>query len=168
MGAAHRLHEETSAADPLDMVEMLAARHDWPLVRSGESEAQLIVTGDHADYQLTLGWHDELESLQLACMFSLKARAARGGEMARLVGRINERLLMGHFEYWENEGLALYRDSLNLAGGAPVSETQCQSLIHLAISACERYYPAFQFVLWAGRSASEALDACLFETAGEA
>ena len=37
-----------------------------------------------------------------------------------------------------------------------------------AIAACERYYQAFQFVIWAGRSAREALDAALFETAGEA
>jgi hypothetical protein len=37
-----------------------------------------------------------------------------------------------------------------------------------AVSAAERYYPAFQFVIWAGKSAREAMDAALFETAGEA
>jgi hypothetical protein len=37
-----------------------------------------------------------------------------------------------------------------------------------AIHACERYYPAFQFVVWAGKSASEAMSAAMFDTAGEA
>ena len=37
-----------------------------------------------------------------------------------------------------------------------------------ALEACERYYQAFQFVVWAGKSASEALDAILFETSGAA
>jgi hypothetical protein len=37
-----------------------------------------------------------------------------------------------------------------------------------ALDACERYFQAFQFVLWAGKSAGEALDAVLFETAGRA
>jgi hypothetical protein len=37
-----------------------------------------------------------------------------------------------------------------------------------AVDTCERYFPAFQFVLWAGKSAREALDAAMFETSGEA
>jgi hypothetical protein len=37
-----------------------------------------------------------------------------------------------------------------------------------ALDACERYYSAFQFVAWAGAGAREALEAAMFETAGEA
>ena len=37
-----------------------------------------------------------------------------------------------------------------------------------AIHACERYFPAFQFVVWAGKPARAALDAAMFETSGEA
>jgi len=37
-----------------------------------------------------------------------------------------------------------------------------------AIQACERYYPAFQFVVWAGKSAAEAMSAAMFDTEGEA
>jgi hypothetical protein len=33
---------------------------------------------------------------------------------------------------------------------------------------CERYFQAFQFVIWAGKSAREALDSVLFETEGSA
>jgi hypothetical protein len=41
-------------------------------------------------------------------------------------------------------------------------------MLSAALDACERYYPAYQFVVWAGNSAREALDAAVFETAGEA
>ena len=37
-----------------------------------------------------------------------------------------------------------------------------------ALDACEGYFPAFQFVVWAGKPAREALDAAMFETSGEA
>ena len=37
-----------------------------------------------------------------------------------------------------------------------------------AIHVCERYYPAFQFVVWAGKSAAEAMSAAMFDTEGEA
>jgi hypothetical protein len=49
-----------------------------------------------------------------------------------------------------------------------VSAAQCEALLHLAVEACEHYYPAFQFVLWGGKSAREAMAAALFEVAGQA
>jgi hypothetical protein len=36
------------------------------------------------------------------------------------------------------------------------------------VEAAERYFPAFQFVVWAGKTARDAVDAVMFETAGEA
>jgi hypothetical protein len=41
-------------------------------------------------------------------------------------------------------------------------------LLRLALEACERYFPAFQFVIWAGKTAEEAIRSSLMETAGEA
>ena len=48
------------------------------------------------------------------------------------------------------------------------STAQCETMFVSAIHACERYYPAFQFVVWAGKSAREAMTAAMFETSGEA
>jgi hypothetical protein len=69
---------------------------------------------------------------------------------------------------WNNEGVILFRNSHLLSGGADVSPQQCQALLSSATDACELYYQAFQFVVWAGKSASEALENVLFETVGEA
>jgi hypothetical protein len=41
-------------------------------------------------------------------------------------------------------------------------------LLGTALDASERYFPAFQFVVWAGKPAREALDAAMFETHGHA
>ena len=43
-----------------------------------------------------------------------------------------------------------------------------EALLSTALDASERYFPAYQFVVWAGKSAREALDAAMFKTAGEA
>ena len=45
---------------------------------------------------------------------------------------------------------------------------QCEAALQVGVSACERYFQSFNFVLWAGKSASEALTTALFETHGEA
>ena len=38
----------------------------------------------------------------------------------------------------------------------------------LAVAECERYYPAFQFVIWGGRTAEDAIASSLLDTVGEA
>ena len=54
------------------------------------------------------------------------------------------------------------------SGGVEASRSQCEVLLSSALDACERYYQAFQFVVWAGKGAREAIDAAMFDTAGEA
>ena len=64
--------------------------------------------------------------------------------------------------------MIMHRQALVLPGGITASSAQCESMLTGAIQACERYFPAFQFVVWAGKSAAEAMDAVMFDTEGEA
>ena len=41
-------------------------------------------------------------------------------------------------------------------------------LVDIALSECERFYPAFQFVIWGGKPPNDAVQAALLETVGEA
>jgi hypothetical protein len=75
---------------------------------------------------------------------------------------------VGHFGLWEDEGVVLFRHTLLLTGGVEPTLDQCEAALQAGVNACERYFQAFNFVLWAGKSASEALTTALFETAGEA
>ena len=71
--------------------------------------------------------------------------------MQRLIAAINEQLWIGHFDIWTHTGMIMYRQALVLPGGLTASTAQCESMLVGAIHACERYYPAFQFVVWAGK-----------------
>ena len=88
--------------------------------------------------------------------------------MLQLIALVNEQLWVGHFDLWSAENVVMFRHALLLAGGAEPTHGQCEMLLKVAVDACERYFQAFQFVLWAGKSAREALDSVLFETEGEA
>ena len=46
------------------------------------------------------------------------------------------------------------------------SEIRRRQILQAALEACERYYQAFQFVIWAGKSAERALAGTMFETEG--
>jgi hypothetical protein len=84
------------------------------------------------------------------------------------VSSVNEQLWVGHFDLWSSENVVMFRHSLLLTGGAEPTDGQCEMLLKTAVEACERYFQAFQFVIWAGKSAKEALGTALFETQGEA
>ena len=154
--------------NPLDVVERLAAGNDWSFERASEDEITILVSGRWAEYQLSYTWMGDIEALHLACAFDMKVPEQRLIEVQQLVGLINEQLWIGHFDVWLQNGVVMFRHALLLAGGVPASGRQCEAVLGSALDACERYYPAFQFVVWAGKPAREAMESAMFETSGEA
>jgi hypothetical protein len=154
--------------NPLAMVESMALRNDWSFERSVEDEIAIGVAGKLVNYQVSFTWMDAIRVLHFACAFEVKIPEPRLAEIQRLVARINEQMWIGHFEIWSQDGTVMFRHSLLLDGGVSTSDRQCEAVLVRALEACEHYYPAFQFVIWAGKSAREAMDAVMFVTAGEA
>ena len=153
---------------PLDVVERLAALNDWSFDRDGEDEISVTVAGGWAEYQVAITWLDQMEAMHVASAFDLKVPVRLKNEVLLLISLINEQLWLGHFDFWNSENVVMFRHSLLLSGGAEPTDEQAGMLIKSAVETCERYYQAFQFVLWAGKSAREALDFTMMETAGEA
>lgn len=162
--------EETNGRPehPVDVIEQIALRRGWSFDRDDEDEIAITVGGGWADYHVSFTWLDEVEALHLACAFDIKLNERRRNEIVKLITLINEQMWVGHFGVWDRESMVIFRHALLLSGGLHPAPQQCEAILNAAISACERYYQSFQFVLWAGKSASEALECALFETVGEA
>jgi hypothetical protein len=159
---------EPILSNPLDRVERIAERQEWTLDRPSSDEIVMAVSGGWCDLSLNMSWRDDLESLFMHGAYELKVPEKRQDEVARLLSLINARQMHGHFDFWAADGTIIYRNSLLLAGGAEANDGQCEGMIRLAVDTCQRYYPAIQFVIWAGHSAEQALDSALLETHGEA
>jgi hypothetical protein len=157
-----------SAACPLDVFEAVCLESDLACERMGEGELCIALEGQWTTYQLRLVWREEDRSLQLVCLFDLKVPEPRRASVYETIGLINERLWLGHFEMWASGGDLLFRHAALLDGDAGVSVAQAESLIEAAVAECERYYPVFNFVLWAGKKPADALEAAMLETVGEA
>ncbi len=159
---------EQARGNPLEVVERLASTNDWSFERAGDDEITILVRGKWTDYQVSFTWMFDIEALHVACAFDLKVPERCRVEVQQLISLINEQMWVGHFDLWVKDGIVMYRHALVLAGGVEASGRQCEALLSTGLDACERYFPAFQFVCWAGKPAREALDAAMFETAGEA
>ena len=158
---------QTRINNPLDLVEHIAGKHGWVMDRAGDDELTLTVSGQWTDYNVSLNWRGDLETLHIACAFDAKIPDNRQNEVYRLVAQINEQLWLGHFDVWIQEGLIMFRHGLML-NGALATTGQCEALLKAALEACERYYQAFQFVVWAGKESRDALASTMFETEGRA
>ena len=154
--------------NPLDRVERLAEAYHWNFDRTNPLEVSMRLEGGWSDVSLSMCWRDDLETLNVAATFDVKVPGPRRDEMMRLLAMINEQQMHGHFDLWPSDGTILFRNNLMLSGGAEANDAQCEALIRVAVESCERYFPAIQFVIWAGRSAAEALESSLLETMGEA
>jgi hypothetical protein len=160
--------EVASGQNPVDLIEQIAASHDWAFDRSGEDEISISVTGSWCDYNISLSWMGSLEALHLACAFDFKVGDRPKAEVMRLLALVNEQLWLGHFDLWQAEGVVMYRNALLLTDGMEAGLGQLEAMLGAAVDSCERYYQAFQFVIWAGKSPEDALAAVMFETHGEA
>jgi hypothetical protein len=154
-------------SNPIDLVEHLAAAHNWSCERSSDDELTLVIAGTWTDYHVSLNWREDLEAMHLACAFDFRVPDNRLPEMYRLIAQINEQLWLGHFDLWTQEGLVMFRHAL-LLNGSVATPRQCEAMLKAALEACERYYQAFQFVVWAGKESREALVSTMFETEGQA
>ena len=160
--------QEQRAEHPVDLIERIASANQWNFERGDENEITFAVDGTRCALHVAFTWLPEMEALHGACAFDLKVPERQRMAVLNLVSLINEQLWVGHFDLWSSDNVVMFRHSLLLTGGVEPSTIQCEILLKTAVDACERYFQAFQFVLWADKSPREALDFAMFETAGSA
>ena len=155
---------------PIDMLEHYFAAHGWSHERSGDEEIVANYQGSWTQYELRAVWRDEDRVLQFLALPDVRVPADKRPAIYETLGLINEQLWIGHFEMWASSGMLLFRHAALLDGQSETVLTldQAETLIEAAIDECERFYPVFQFVLWADKTPQEAIAAALIETQGEA
>ena len=154
--------------DPLDIVEHVLQAENLPFDRVGDGDLAFAIAGDWKDYELWFAWRPEGDCLQICCSLDLKATKARRPALHELVALINQRMWLGHFEIWTEDGEIVFRHALALPHGDRPTLAQAASMIDAAVEAADRFHPAFDFMIRGAKSPVEALDACMFETVGSA
>jgi hypothetical protein len=159
--------EAYAAPHPIDMLERTVEDNGWPFERAGKDELNLSVAGKWCDHHFSFTWRDDLQSLHMSSAFEMRVDDKRKADVASLLMYVNARLWIGHFDLWPEDGTLIYRHAM-IFPDAMASAAQCEALLNLAVEACEHYYPAFQFVLWGGKTAEEAVAAAVLECQGQA
>jgi hypothetical protein len=160
--------ENDIASNPLDLVEQVISANDWAFDRRSDSDMAAEAPGKWGDYGLYFCWSHEISVMHFSCAFDLKSPAKRRAALYELLAKANEKLWIGHFGMDEETGMPIYRHSILLRGTPQASSESIEDLVDIALTECERFFPAFQFVLWGGKTPDEALESAMLECVGEA
>lgn len=158
---------DTPTLNPIDLVEQLADGREWAFDRRNDAEMAVEIPGQWCDYGLYFAWSEELSAMHFSCAFDSRVPDTGRAQVYELLAHLNQKLWLGHFALWIEEGIPMFRHTLHLPESLS-SPPAVEDLIELAIAECDRFYPAFQFVIWGGKSAQEAIQAAMFETVGQA
>ena len=150
---------------PLNVIERLAIADHLDYERYNQDEIHLSLPGRRCEHDLSIVWNGELEQVELYLLIESRVLSGHRQDICQLISLLNERTVAGHFDFWHTKTAFVYRNTLNLAGGATLNVEQALALISSALEAAERGYPACQYLIWAGKSPEEALDNALMDLA---
>ena len=159
---------ETDDAHPMDLVEHVIDANQWNHQRVGDDELAAEIAGRWCDYRLFFAWHRGAAAIHFSLALDMRVPKAKRGEVGGLLAKINQNLWLGHFDLSPEDGLAMFRYAVLLRGTSGPSHAQIEELVNIAISESDRFYPAFQFVIWGGKSVEDAVACALIDPAGEA
>lgn len=157
---------------PIDDIETFVMTTNWRYERINTHEIIINIKGQYCEYQVTISWLEHSNIIHFAFSFSIglskePMSPSREHSLLKLLCLMNEASQIGHFDLWREENAIVWRHGQFLFN-KHVSTDDLSHLFRTAIDVCERNYPAFQFVLWAGHSPVDALHFVLFETVGQA
>lgn len=154
--------------NPVDVAETLISANDWAFNRTSDEELLVEISGRWSDYHLYFLWRADVSALYFSLTFDMRVPAAKVDEVLELLSRVNEKMWIGHFDFMSDDSCLMFRHTLPLRGMDGTSLEQIEDLVDAAVIEADRFFPAFQYLVWGGRPAKEALEMSLFETIGEA
>lgn len=153
---------------PIDIVETLAAHRDWDFDRIGDDQIAMAVVGQWRTYSITLAWSGHDETLRMVCTFEMEPPEDKLPALYHTLNEVNDQCWSGAFTYWAEQQLMVYRYGLLMSGGQGASPEQIDTLITAAVLNAERYYPAFQLVVWGNHEPRDAMQVAIAEAYGRA
>ena len=153
--------------ETLDSVEAVLMSQSRPYERV-DGEIHFSSTTTYTEMHGIFALREDKSSCALSYIFEQKVPNPRRVDVQSLISILNETLWLGHFEISSIEENIVWRHVISLIGRPDPEPQEMAAIMAAGAEACERFYPAFNFLLWAGKTPQQAAQAALFETSGEA
>ena len=153
--------------NPIDFVEDIVHSKKWSFSRA-EDELVADISSQWCQYRLYFSWSERIKAINFTVTFDLRFPHSTLESIHELLALINEKLWIGHFDVTSKNGIPAYRYTLLVPQRNEILYNQLEELVDIAIYECEKYYPAFQLILFEENQPQEAFELCLLEPIGRA
>ena len=162
------MNSENISLNPIDIVEDVIYAKKWTFSRSDDHELVAEISSQWCQYRLYFTWSEQIKAISYTITFDLKFPESKIEKAHELLALINEKLWIGHFDITSKNGIPAYRHAVLSLPENDMLHHQLEDLVDIAIYECEKYYPAFQLVLFEDSNPSKALSLSTFDTVGRA
>jgi|TARA_B100001540_G_scaffold312443_1_gene333576 Uncharacterized conserved protein len=159
---------ENLPLNPIDIVEEVIYQKKWSFSRADEYELVADISSKWCQYRLYFTWSENIKAISFTITFDLKFPQNKIIKAYELIGLINEKLWLGHFDITSKNGIPAFRHTILSNAESDYLHNKLENLVDIAIYECEKYYPAFQQVLFDELDPSESLSFANFEVVGSA
>jgi len=162
------MNSENISLNPIDVVEDVIYGKKWTFSRSDDYELVAEISSEWCQYRLYFTWSEQINAISYTITFDLKFPEDKIQKAHELLALINEKLWIGHFDITSKNGIPAYRHTVLSLPENEMLHNQLEDLVDIAIYECEKYYPAFQLVLFDDSNPRKALNLSTFDTIGRA
>ena len=159
---------ENIVLNPIDIVEEVIYEKNWSFSRADEYELVADIASKCCQYRLYFTWSENIRAISFTITFDLKFPQSKIMKAYELIGLINEKLWLGHFDITSKNGIPAYRHTILSNADSDFLHEKLENLVDIAIYECEKYYPSFQQVLFDELEPSKSLLFANFEVLGSA
>ena len=153
--------------NPIDVVENIFSSRSFELERRSINEVVVEVQGKWNNMLLFFAWEANMQCMHLSCLMDIETKIEDRSKIFELLALVNEELWVGHFSYWTEQNIPVFKHSVILNDGEDI-ESKISQIIDIAIKECERMYPIFKVVLTKGMVPKQALYPMMMATVGQA
>ncbi len=154
--------------NPIDTVESIFSNQDFELDRRNLNEVAIEIQGKWNNMLLFFAWEENMRCLHMSCLMNIESKIEDRSKIFELLALVNEDLWVGHFSYWTEQNMPVFKHSMIVTDTESEFEGKISQLIDIAVKECERMYPIFNVVLTKGMNPRQALYPLEFETIGRA
>ena len=159
---------KTLQYNPIDLVEHIFANQKFELDRRNLNEVAVEVQGKWNNMVLFFAYEKNMNCMHLSCLMDIKTIIQDRSKVFELLALANEQLWMGHFSYWTEQNMPVFKHSIIINQEDENLTDKLSQIINIAIKECERMYPIFNVVLTKDMDPQRAMSPLMMETQGTA
>lgn len=143
--------------NPLDTIENIFQKDEISFDRRSDNELVAEVLGKWDNMLVFFAFEEHMRCLHISCLLNIENSNVDRSKMFELLAMLNESLWLGHFSYWNEHKMPIFKHSIILQDEEELFYDKISKIIELSIMECERVYPIFNAVMRQNIAPSQAL-----------